>query len=119
MHVKLGDFLIKYREKQDISLRQMSSALGVSASFLSAIEIGKKKVPDSLYDRLVNTFTFTPQEQDTLKDAIALANGSVEIDLSGLNKTETEVSMMFARNFKNLSKENLLKIKHIMEEDEE
>ena len=117
MHAKLGDFLIDYRDRHDYSLRQMASVLGVSAAFLSALEVGKKKIPDTFYDRLLEKFIFTKKEKKNLKDAIALSNGSVEIDLCGLNKTEREVSILFARNFKHLSKDTLLQIKELVKDE--
>ena len=33
------------REKENDSLRQMAIKLGISATFLSAMEVGKKQIP--------------------------------------------------------------------------
>ena len=118
MHTKFGLFLVEYRDRHNYSLRQMASVLGVSAAFLSAIELGKKRIPDTFYSRLVEKFIFTKKEKEVLKDAIAISNKVVEIELDDLTKLETEVAILFARNLTSLSSDKLRQIKELLKLEE-
>ena len=44
-----GDYLRKLREEQRWSLRQVAAKTGVSVSYITLIENGKKKLPDQKF----------------------------------------------------------------------
>ena len=47
MRTSIGDFLRKLRLTKEQKLKDMAELLGVTSAFLSAVENGKKSMPDS------------------------------------------------------------------------
>ena len=69
MTTKIGDFLRKLRlDKQQI-LKDMAEILNVSSAFLSAVENGKKSMPDSWYPILKQNYALTDEDMDNLRQA--------------------------------------------------
>lgn len=65
-------------------MKEMSVKLNVSSSFLSAVENGKKKMPDSWYDMIIDLYNLDKDKQDELMTAIEESQMSVEINLENL-----------------------------------
>ena len=61
-------------------MKEMSVKLNVSSSFLSAVENGKKKMPDSWYDTIVDLYNLDKE----LMTAIEESQKSLEIKLENL-----------------------------------
>ncbi|OFZ54120.1 MAG: hypothetical protein A2428_08765 [Bdellovibrionales bacterium RIFOXYC1_FULL_54_43] len=57
---ELGEALRLFRVFHDMTLSQLAKELDVSASFLSAIETGKKKPNLSLVDKYAEVFNTSP-----------------------------------------------------------
>lgn len=70
MVTKLGIFLRKLRLDCGEIMKEMATKLDVSSSFLSAVENGKKKMPDSWYDAIVDLYNLDKEKQDELMKAI-------------------------------------------------
>ncbi|MDO4594477.1 MAG: helix-turn-helix transcriptional regulator [Tissierellia bacterium] len=56
MLTELGIYLRKLRLDNHEIMKDMAKKLEVSTSFLSAVENGKKKMPESWIDRLVDLY---------------------------------------------------------------
>lgn len=65
-------------------MKEMSVKLNVSSSFLSAVENGKKKMPDSWYDTIVDLYNLDKDKQNELMAAIEETQKSLEIKLENL-----------------------------------
>lgn len=85
MPTKLGIFLRKLRLDRCEILKEMATKLDVSSSFLSAVENGKKKMPDSWYDKIVNLYNLDKEKQDELMKAIEESQKSLVINIGGLS----------------------------------
>lgn len=48
----------------------MAEKLDVSSSFLSAVENGKRDIPESWYEKMVDLYNLNEEKQDELKQAI-------------------------------------------------
>ena len=68
MRTRLGDFLRSIRMKANISLRRMANDLGISPAFLSAVENGKKKLPDAWISLIPETYNLSTDEIEEFKD---------------------------------------------------
>lgn len=125
---ELGKFLKKLRVDKEESLSVMAEKLDVSSSFLSAVEVGKKPLPDKMYNKIIETYSLedTQREQEFYA-ARSVTNNAVEVKLTDINKNENEalsdvekerneVALSFGWKFLNLSPEQINKIKDILEE---
>ena len=63
MLISIARFLRKLRIDNGEILKDMAEALGVSSAFLSAVENGKKKMPEGWIEKLKAIYSFAPQRQ--------------------------------------------------------
>ena len=113
MRTKLGDFLRSIRVKADISLRKMSSDLGISPAFLSAVENGKKKIPDSWLTLIPETYHLNDKETEEFKNIAYESFDVVELNIANASESNKKLAIRFARRFEDIDEktsEELLKI---------
>ncbi len=66
---KISEFAIfcrKLRLDNNQILKDMADVLGVSSSYLSAVENGKRKIPDDWYEKISKSYCLTKDKQDDL-----------------------------------------------------
>lgn len=117
MVTQLGIFLRKLRLDSGEIMKDMAKKLGVSSSFLSAVENGKKKMPDSWYDTIVRVYNLNEKEQEDLIKAIEESQKSIEIDLEDLSNEKRRLAFSFARKLENLNEEEVDKMKLFFKRD--
>lgn len=113
-----GKEVRKRRIDSAVTLGQMAEALGVSPAYLSAIEMGKRNLPLELLEKISIYFKLPPNEKVQLTRLAEASQKTVSINLSNANLQTREVIASFARNFTNLSREDIFKIKRILEPDD-
>lgn len=111
MLTQLGIFFRKLRLESGEIMKDMATKLDVSSSFLSAVENGKKKMPEPWYDTIVNLYNLDKEKQDELMIAIEESQKSVEINLEDLSKEKKRLAFSFARELENMNKEEVDKMK--------
>ncbi len=113
-----GKEVRKRRIDSTVTLGQMAEALGISPAYLSAIEMGKRNLPLDLLEKISTYFNLSPDEKMQLTRLAEASQKTVSINLSNANFQTREVIASFARNFTNLSREDIFKIKRILEPDD-
>ena len=83
MLTSIGRFLRKLRIDNGEILKDMAEALGVSSAFLSAVENGKKKMPDGWIEKLKSIYSFTEEQSEELQAADKLMFSGEAEDLRG------------------------------------
>ena len=82
------------------TLAQMADFLGKTASFVSAVETGQKKVPDGFVEKVLEFFSkreYAFAEDKNLFDLAAVANQSVKLD-SQMSAQQQMLVSAFARS---------------------
>ena len=110
MLTQFGIFLRKLRLDSNEIMKEMAIKLDVSSSFLSAVENGKKKIPESWYKKIVNLYNLNKEKQDKLIQAIEDSQKSLEINLEKLNKEQKRLAFAFTKELKNMNKEDIEKM---------
>lgn len=77
----MGNELRKIRQDLGILMGDLADKLGVSASFLSQIESGKKGIPDGFVGRITSALNLAPQQQRNLERAAVASTKTFEIKL--------------------------------------
>lgn len=98
------------------TLAQMADFLGKTASFVSAVETGQKKVPDGFVERVLEFFSergYAFAEDRNLFDLAAAANQSVRLD-SQMSAQQKMLVSAFARS--NMDAQSLEKFSKLLEE---
>lgn len=114
MLTSIGRFLRKLRIDNGEILKDMAEALGVSSAFLSAVENGKKKMPEGWVEKLKAIYSFTAEQAEELQVAVIDTNEAVELNLQNATPGNRALAISFAREFDSLDDETSRKIFEIL-----
>ena len=115
MLTPFGKKVRKLRIDVGVTLKSMADAMGVTSSYLSAIETGKRAVTDSVLKSITHYFVNEGvHAENELAKAARDSQQSVEINLSGKNQSAREVAMAFARNFDELNEDEFRRLRELL-----
>ncbi len=115
MATEFGKLLRKIRIDRDEILKDMAENLKVSSSYLSAIEVGKRQVPDTLIRELQAYYSLDGNTVKLLENAIKEDKKNIKVDLGGMESDKRDLALVFARKFKDLDKDTTKNILRILE----
>ena len=116
---QLGQFLRKLRIGNNEVLADMAQKLNITSAYLSAIELGKRSIPENLFSNLVEMYQITKEGEAELQKAIDASITSVEIDLDNISLAGRETVVAFARKLKDLDDVSLNNILEYLKENKE
>ena len=116
MLTKFGKQLRRLRIEKDLRLKEMADELGVTVAYLSAVENGKRTVPDSWIGRIAEKYNLSDEEIIDIQRAAYENKKDIKINLQDANEYETGLALSFARKFKNLSVVQVNKLQKILDE---
>lgn len=119
MLTSIGKFLRKVRIDHEEILKDMAEKLGVSSAFLSAVENGKKKMPETWFEKLKSIYSFSAEQAEELQKAIIDTNDMIEINLQNASDNSRTLAISFAREFDSLDDETSEKILKILKRRKE
>jgi transcriptional regulator with XRE-family HTH domain len=103
-----GEKMRKLRADRAITLKQMSSAIGVSSAYLSALEHGKRGRPGwHLIQRIIAYFNIIWDEAEEVTRLARISHPRITIDTSGLNPLATELANRLADDVGKLEPQTL------------
>ena len=114
---KLSILLKSIRVNNNEMLMEMAKKLDVSSTFLSAIENGKKKVPDDFKDKLCANYSLSDDEIKELNEGIVINNDRVDLTLSELSGPKKELAISLGRSFDTLSDEAVDELLNIISKE--
>ena len=99
-----GERLRKLREERGILLKEMAVELGVSPTYLSALEHGRRSKPNwSFVQRVIHYFNIIWDEADELQRLADMSDPRTVVDTSGLSQKATLLANQLARTIADLS----------------
>jgi len=103
-----GARLRQLREDRGIRLKDMAEELGVSATYLSALEHGRRSKPNwSFIQRVIHYFNIIWDEADELQRLADVSNPKITVDTAGLPPKATELANRLARDIGTLTEADL------------
>ena len=112
-----GKILRKIRIDKGLTMAQMAKAVGITSAYLSTIERGKRNIPKSLTQNVINHYKLSNEQVAELQKAEYLSMDSFEIELSDVDLDKKTLVFTIAKNLKNMTCEQVAKINNIMEEN--
>lgn len=112
-----GKVLRKIRIDKGLTMAQMAKAIGITSAYLSTIERGKRNIPKSLTQDIIGHYELSNEQVAELRKAEYLSMDSVEIDISAVSLHKKTLVLSLAKNLKNMTYEQVARIKSIMEEN--
>lgn len=112
-----GKEVRKVRLGRDMTLGNMADDLGYSPAYLSAIEIGKREIPDDLVQKLAERYALSDAEEDALYRAQMDVRGNVSVQLGSAQDSpeRRELAVEFARDFAKLNTLNNEQLRNLLE----
>ena len=114
MKTKIGDFLRNLRMNKRQLLKDMADLLGVSSAFLSAVENGKKTVPDSWYSVLKEKYDLSESDMNRLQEAAMESQKAVSLNIRNTTEFNRQLAVSFARKFDNIDEVTSYRIMELL-----
>lgn len=119
MITEFGKALRKLRIDRNEYIKDMAEKLHISVAYLSAIETGKRKIPENLVGGIARAYGLEQDEVNSLNELKDKSNSEVRISLIGKTSKQEEVILRFAKCVGAMNDEKLDKIVQIMEDEYE
>ena len=115
-YTKFGEFFRILRLKHNEVLGDATEFFHVSASYISAVELGKRPVPKEWYDLISKHYNLTEEEKCELKQAMDESVNNIKIDLTDTFSKKRELAIAFQRSFDNVDDDLAQKILKMLKE---
>ena len=119
MLTDFGRFLRKIRIDCDEILKDMAEKLNVSAAYLSAVEMGKRNIPEQWVNKVSELYALSDEDKEKLNSAADNSAKSITLNFENIGNAQKETAILFAREFENVDTETLDKIKKLLRNTEE
>lgn len=119
MLTALGKFLRKLRIDRGEILKDMADKLGVTVSFLSAVENGKKRMPAGWNGLLCSLYDFDKQQTEEFTRAVAGTESKLELDFANASGEQRALAVSFARKFTDFDERQIKKIRALLKESDD
>lgn len=115
---EIGKFLKRLRIDNGEILLTMAKKLDVTPSFLSAVELGKKKMPYEWNLKIRSAYALTPTQEDEFDEAISISEKSVMLNFEEVSPNAKKLAVSFARSFSDFTDEQLEALKKLMNNED-
>lgn len=101
-YTKLGEFMRIQRVKHHEVMGDTAKLFGVMIPFVSAVENGKRNIPETWIPVIIEHYHLDEIEQAELLEAIEQSKTQIKINLTSANNTQRKLAVQFQRSFENL-----------------
>lgn len=114
-YTKFGEYMRILRVKHHEVMGDIAKQLEVSLPFLSAVENGKKNVPNEWVKKIVMHYNLNAEETNGLLDSIEQSKTHMKLDLKTASILQRSAAIQFARSFEGMDDETAKKIMQLLE----
>lgn len=109
-----GKFTRKLRIDSGKLLKDMADDLGVTTSYLSAAEVGKRTPPQEWENVIVKNYNLDANDREELSEAIYNSQKTIKLTLDKFSDDDKDIMLSFARRFNDLGEDEKNNIKSIL-----
>ena len=113
MVTELGKILRIIRINIGDSMRNMADKLNLSAAYLSAIENGKRNVPNNFEEKVISSYPLSDKDREKLRAAITETASKVKVNITELS--DKRKRLLFALTKGDLDDETIDEIWDVIE----
>ncbi|MFC4403339.1 helix-turn-helix domain-containing protein [Gracilibacillus xinjiangensis] len=114
MLTAFGKFCRKLRIDEGDLLKDMASKLGVTSSYLSAVENGKRNVPQDWIKKITEVYTLDYDQQIKLQNSAEESKINNKVDLKNLTNSDKDIMMALARSIDGMNEDDKVIIKNLL-----
>ena len=118
-YTKFAEYIRILRVRNHEVMGDTAKLLGVTVPFVSAVENGKRNVPEEWFDIFVQHYNLSILEQKELRKAIEDSRTQVKIDLVHTQNFQREMALQFQRSFDDINEETAKKILELLDFSED
>lgn len=118
MLTKFGEYMRILRIKRNLVMKDTAVSLDVTTPFLSAVENGKKKIPDDWFEKISAIYDLESQDKKDLMVAIEQSQSKITLNLENCNEKQKELVFQFQRSFPNIDEDTTKQIIEILNRKE-
>lgn len=112
-----GEKVRTMRTERGIAQKDMAAALGVSPAYLSALEHGRRGVPNwAMVQKIIGFFNVIWDEAEELEALAARSDPRVTVDTAGLTPKATALANRLASQIGMLGEDDIARIVALLEE---
>jgi transcriptional regulator with XRE-family HTH domain len=112
-----GEKVRTMRTERGIAQKDMAAALGVSPAYLSALEHGRRGVPNwAMVQKIIGFFNVIWDEAEELEALAARSDPRVTVDTAGLSPKATALANRLASQIGMLGEDDIARIVALLEE---
>ena len=100
-----GKFVRNLRMDRNELLKNMATKLDVTSSYLSAVELGKRAIPDNWSEKITDLYQLSNEEALGLRKAVDDSLEEIKVSLKDKSSEDRDLIISFARNLDNLEEE--------------
>ena len=115
MITEFGKLLRKLRIDHSEILKDMAEKLGVSSAFLSAVETGKRNIPESWPDEIAKLYSLDAKTSRQLKELTDSSIKNVKFNIDKAGAAKRQAALVFARNFDDMTEDMAQKLINILQ----
>lgn len=117
MATEFGNKVQKMRRAAGLTLHDVAQKMSITSAFLSAVENGRKRVPDDFVTRFIQAFPGDVSESESaLLEVLAnKARKQVILPLGIASTSDVSLATVLARKFDTLSADQKAKIRTIID----
>ena len=110
MATAFGKELRKLRIDKDETVYAMAKKMGISISYLSAIEAGSRSIPADMVDKIIKKYGLNKERSEIMRQAEAESSKEIDIDLSAVTVEQRKLIFALSRKLNDISDEDCLDI---------
>lgn len=112
-----GEKVRSMRTERGIAQKEMAAALGVSPAYLSALEHGRRGVPNwAMVQKIIGFFNVIWDEAEELEALAARSDPRVTVDTAGLSPKATALANRLATQIGMLGEDDIARIVALLDE---
>ncbi len=109
-----GKHLRKIRIDNDEILNDMAKKLHVTAAYLSAVENGKREIPEGWIEEIKKSYGLDGEQYVELQEAAIRSKKNIKIRLDNETDRDRDLLIAFARRFRELDDSEAQTIQNIL-----
>lgn len=118
MLTEFGKYLRKLRIDCNETLAAMARKLGVTASYLSCVETGKRSIPNKWFEKIAQLYKLDDMNRNELLHVGLSSVNKVNVDVEDQDDADKTLVLVFARRLPQLSQEEKDALRKILMEGE-
>ena len=117
-YTKFGEFMRIQRVKNHEVMGDTAKLLDVKLPFVSAVENGKRNVPEEWIPIIIKHYNLTAENQADLLEAIEQSKTQMKVNLISATDTQRRLAVQFQRSFEKLDDDTASAIMKLLKKGE-